>query len=127
MKVTKLLKTCAAKVEMLDWDEWQPMYAPTSEFGKGVFGFRYPGVYHIRLRETKTDVIAGTGDPVARRMRSWYIQEFASGKRRNQRKRIFLTDNWRDLEYRILKTSDIWEAKFVEGILLGGNSFLFNT
>jgi hypothetical protein len=127
MKIKELLKNCTAEIEMLEWGDWEPMHQPTPARGKGVIGCRHPGVYHIRRRKTKEDVIAGTGDPVARRMRSWYTQEFASGKRRNQRKRIFLSDNWRDLEYRILRTSDIWEAKFIEGILLGRNSFLFNT
>jgi hypothetical protein len=60
-------------------------------------------------------------------MKSLFPKPFGVGTRNNENKRIYILQNWKDLEYRTLSAPSREEAKIIEDqIKLQGNH-LFNT
>lgn len=117
--IADLLQPFLNQTDSLNWSHWQPFPEPCISRGRWFTGHNYPGVYHIRVSTTHEHIIAGTGKLLSRRMRSLTPAPFGTGRRKNLRKREYVFNNWRKLEFRILKTTDETEALFIESILLG--------
>lgn len=112
-------------IEELEWTKWTGM--PSPEKCRGIEGPGGPGVYQIRHKSTKVKVQFGIGVRCQKRMRSLFPKPYGTGTRNNEGKRIYILENWEDLEYRTLATSTRQEAKSIEDIIKAKRDHLFNT
>jgi len=110
---------------MSDWTDWRKM--PSPEACKKIDGPTGPGIYQIRNSKTSQYIQFGIGIKCQKRMKSLFPAPYGSGTRNNQNKRIYMLENWMDLEYRTLITDTREEAKRIEDVLKSQNNHLFNT
>jgi hypothetical protein len=127
MTINELRSYCLLKIEDLLWTDWKALHEPTAVKGKGFAGHDGPGVYQLRDKNTLELLLIGIGKNCIGRMRSVYPGKYGTGTRNNKDKQNYAYQNWRDIEYRILKTDSILDAKLIESALLAGKNHRFNT
>jgi hypothetical protein len=110
---------------MSDWTVWKSM--PTPENCRKIEGPEGPGVYQIKNIKTKQFIQFGIGIECRKRMKSLYPKPYGVGTRNNENKRIYVLNNWKDLEYRTLVTGTREDAKNIEKKLKAQNNHLYNT
>lgn len=110
---------------MSTWSEWKSMPAPES--CRTIEGPTEAGVYQIRNKQTNEFIQFGIGGECRKRMKSLFPEPYGTGRRNNQNKRLYILNNWMNLEYRTLGTSTRNEAKQVENKLKALKNHLFNT
>lgn len=109
----------------IEWTSWKAM--PQPENCKQIEGPEGPGVYQIRNRKTNEFIQFGESKTCQLRMCSLYPKPFGTGTRNNENKRIYVLNNWRDLDYRTAKTDSKEEAVKIDRLLKAQKNHLFNT
>ncbi|HLM02319.1 MAG TPA: hypothetical protein VK400_14805 [Pyrinomonadaceae bacterium] len=107
------------------WTEWQKM--PEPKECRKILAPENSGVYQIRNKQTSQLILFGIGKQCQQRMKSLYPTPFGTGKRNNKKKRDYILENWKELEYRTMETISREKAKEVEDSIKAEKIHLFNT
>lgn len=110
---------------MNKWTKWKSL--PSPENAKNIEGPIGPGVYQIRNTKRGENIQFGIGVACQSRMKSLFPKPFGTGTRNNEGKRIYILNNWKDLEYRTFATNTREEAKKIEDQIKAEKNHLFNT
>lgn len=110
---------------MINWTEWKPMPAPDD--CRNIEGPEDCGVYQIRNKETGQFIQFGESKTCRERMKSFFPKPYGKGTRNNEAKRIYILENWKNLEYRTCATVSKEEAVKIDRHLKSLNIHLFNT
>jgi len=126
----EFLRALKAKLQTVEdsegeWTEWHPM--PKPEKCREIDGPASAGLYQVRNKKDHQLILFGVGEECQNRMRSLYPEPYGTGTRNNEKKRKYIYDNWRNLEYRTLETRTKDEAVKIERLLKAEKNHLFNT
>ena len=110
---------------MSDWTEWRPFPDPR-EGGLLVAPFG-PGVYVLRNIKDGVYVLFGKGNNCAHRMSSLLPKPLGCGNRSNDKKRNYILENIKYIEYRCAICSDEQHANEVERSMKTTNEYLYPT
>jgi len=113
------------EIEKLNWSEWVQM--PSPETCRDIKGPTESGVYQIKNRKTKEFIQFGESKTCQERMKSFFPKPFGKGTRNNERKRLYILENWEDLDYRTIATVSKEDAVAIDRFLKSLNIHLFNT
>lgn len=113
------------KMEELSWTKWKPV--PSPDICRSIEGPTGSGVYQIRNKITKEFIQFGESQNCQKRMKSFFPKPFGTGTRNNEGKRIYILNNWKDLEYRTIATSTKEEAVAIDRFLKSLNIHKYNT
>lgn len=107
------------------WSEWMPFPDPrTGGILHAPFG---PGCYDLRLADGEQKVLYGKGDNVAYRMSSLLPAPLGTGTRKNAKKRQFVLEYLRSIEYRTIAFATSEEAEQCERELRANGGYRFPT
>ena len=109
----------------IPWSNWKAM--PSPENCKNIEGPEGPGVYQIRNKKTDEYIQFGESGTCQERMKSLFPKPYGVGTRNNEDKRIYILNNWRDLDYRTAKTDSKSEAVVIDRYLKSLKIHKFNT
>lgn len=107
-----------------EWSDWLPFPDPR-ERGILIAPFG-AGCYELRHRDGRL-ILFGTAGCVAYRMSSLLPKPFAAGHRSNTRKRAYVFEHLKDIEYRTSAFATNKEAKICEQALKSTNKYIFRT
>lgn len=110
---------------IINWTEWKAMPAP--ENCKQIEGPEGPGVYQIKNKLTSELILFGESKTCRERMKSFFPKPFGVGTRNNESKRIYVVNNWKQLEYRTIRTNSKEDAVNIDRYLKSLNTHKFNT
>jgi peptidyl-tRNA hydrolase len=111
--------------ELLNWSKWKGI--PSPENCRSIDSPEGPGVYQIRCVIGGNLIQFGISKNCRKRMKSLFPKPFGIGTRNNEHKRSYILNNWKNLEYRTLKTNTREEAQNIEKFIKSLNNHLFNT
>ncbi len=100
---------------------------PSPENCRNIEGPSGPGVYQIKNPKTKEFIQFGESVTCQKRMKSFFPKPYGTGTRNNESKRIYILNNWKDLQYRTLKAGSKEEAVLIDRFLKSLNIHKFNT
>ena len=109
----------------INWSHWKTM--PSPEKCKEVEGPEGSGVYQIINRKTDEFIQFGESITCQKRMKSFFPKPYGTGTRNNENKRIYVLNNWHDLDYRTVKTNTKEDAVKIDRYLKSLNIHKFNT
>lgn len=113
------------KIEDLNWSVWKPM--PSHENCREIEGPTGPGVYQIRNRNTNEFIQFGESINCQKRMKSFFPKPYGTGTRNNESKRLYILNNWKELDYRTLSAHSKEESVSIDRFLKSLNIHKFNT
>ncbi len=108
-----------------NWSEWKAM--PSPENCRDIDGPDGPGVYQIKNRKTDEFIQFGESGTCQKRMKSFFPKPYGVGTRNNENKRIYVLNNWKNLEYRTVETNTKEDAVEIDKYLKSLNNHKFNT
>ncbi|MBS1623144.1 MAG: GIY-YIG nuclease family protein [Bacteroidetes bacterium] len=111
---------------MKEWSAWRPMPSP-ERCKEDIEGPAESGVYQIRNKKTGQYIQFGESKNCRKRMKSFFPKPYGTGTRNNEKKRIYILENWQYLEYRTIATDSKQEAVQIDRELKSQNIHLFNT
>ncbi len=112
-------------MEDLKWSSWIPV--PSPETCKEIKGPEAAGVYQIRNRKTNEFILFGESIKCRKRMKSFFPKPYGVGTRNNEDKRIYVLNNWQNLDYRTMQATSKQEAVAIDRFLKSLNIHKFNT
>ena len=110
---------------MSEWSNWKPFPEPMKL--KDISVPAEPGVYQLKNQKTSEYVLFGIGKDLRKRMKSLYPQPYGIGTRNNVNKRIYVLENWKNIEFRYMRTETRKEAAIIEQKLKEQGNHIFNT
>jgi hypothetical protein len=109
---------------MNPWSEWQSFPDPSD--GGYLYAPFGPGVYELRNGATGEYVLFGRSQNVAHRMSSLLPVPIGCGNRHNSKKRQYVLEHLKDIEYRTLACQNDTQASEEErNLKYSGKSYLF--
>lgn len=109
----------------INWSNWKAM--PSPENCKQIEGPEDAGVYQIINKKTDEFILFGESINCRKRMKSFFPKPYGSGTRNNENKRIYVLNNWKDLDYRTVRTNSKKDAVIIDKHLKSLNIHKFNT
>jgi|APSaa5957512576_1039674.scaffolds.fasta_scaffold93900_2 hypothetical protein len=111
-------------LEQYEWSEWRPFPHPHK---KGIlvspFGF---GVYQLRNVKTDEFILFGRGDNLSHRMSTLLPIPFGISGRKNVKKKNYVLENIKNIEYRTIPCSSHEESVRIEKDIKNLNIHKFN-
>ncbi len=109
----------------MNWTNWKEL--PSPDRCRGIEAPYGAGVYQLRNSKTDELVLFGLSVSCRKRMKSLYPKPYGIGTRNNSDKREYVLNNWKNIQYRTLSTTDREEAKLIEDQIKQNNNHIFNT
>lgn len=109
----------------INWSKWKPM--PSPQNCRQIEGPEGAGVYQIRNRNTKQLILFGESVTCQKRMKSFFPKPYGVGTRKNEGKRNYVLEFWKDLEYRTTAAESKADAVKIDRHLKSLNIHMFNT
>ncbi|MBU2912933.1 hypothetical protein [Reichenbachiella agariperforans] len=109
----------------MNWTNWKEL--PSPEQCRGIEAPNGAGIYQLRNKKTDELVLFGISVTCRKRMKSLYPKPYGTGTRNNSGKREYVLNNWQNIQYRTLSTSDRDEAKRIEDEIKQKDNHIFNT
>lgn len=108
-----------------NWSRWNPF--PAAEMLYAIDAPIGPGVYELRLADTREPVYCGKSVCVSTRMQSLLPKPWGKGTRNNAGLRSFVLENSENIEYRTVALPTDYEAQQLETFMKRKKRYLFHT
>lgn len=109
----------------MNWTNWKSIPSPNE--CRNIEAPRDSGVYQLRNVKTDELILFGISVTCRKRMKSLYPKPYGTGTRNNSDKRLYVLNNWQNIQYRTLSTDNREEAKCLEDQIKKNNNHIFNT